>query len=105
MKKTFLKLGYTQYFAQNEIFSTYNTEIPTSACGILHTGIGTIFTDKKRKKLFELYILGDNLIDVSIQSYLDRYKYISRNPIMSRQEMFNMGRNITFKLVIPLKIF
>ncbi|XCI74927.1 MAG: TonB-dependent receptor [Flavobacteriales bacterium] len=104
IKKTFLKLGYVRYFAQNEVFSAYNTETPTPTYGILHAGIGTTFTDKKGKELFELYILGDNLLNVVYQSHLDRYKYIGINPITGRQGMFNMGRNITFKLVIPLKI-
>lgn len=47
-------------------------------------------------------IIGDNLLDKAYQSHLSRLKYADVNPVTGRMGVFNMGRNVTFKLDIPL---
>lgn len=103
LKKTFLNLGYTHYFEQNEVFRAYDTETPSLAYGLLHGGIGGDLVNKKGKTLFKWFLLGNNLLDVAYQDHLNRYKYIGYNERIKRQGIFNMGRNITFKLIIPLQ--
>ena len=47
-------------------------------------------------------IIGDNLFDKAYQSHLSRLKYASENPVTGRMGVFNMGRNFTVKLDIPI---
>ena len=53
----------------------------------------------------ELYILADNLLNCAYQNHLSRVKYADINIITGRQGVFNMGRNVTFKIVVPVNIF
>ena len=55
------------------------------------------------KKLVELYIKADNLLDCAYQHHLNRLKYADVNSVTGRRGVFNLGRNITFKVVVPIK--
>jgi len=54
------------------------------------------------KVIANVSIIGDNLLDKAYQSHLSRLKYADVNPVTGRMGVFNMGRNFTFKLDIPL---
>ena len=58
----------------------------------------------KAKRLFSLYIAVNNLTDVAYQSHLSRLKYEDMNYSTGRMGVFNMGRNISFKLIVPIAI-
>jgi iron complex outermembrane receptor protein len=47
----------------------------------------------KGKKRASLYLLADNLLDTAWQSHLSRLKEVG---------IYNMGRNITVKLMVPI---
>ena len=47
-----------------------------------------------------LFISGENLADVAYQSHLSRLKYAPENPATGRMGVFNMGRNISVKLIM-----
>jgi iron complex outermembrane recepter protein len=51
-----------------------------------------------------LYIMGTNLLDVAYQDHLSRLKYFEFYPTDPRPHhgIYNMGRNIEFKLDFPL---
>ena len=36
--------------------------------------------------------------------HLSRLKYLDTDPVTGRQGVYNMGRNVTFKLVVPLEL-
>ena len=48
--------------------------------------------------------MANNLLDRAYQSHLSRLKYLDPNPVTGRQGVYNMGRNVTFKLVVPLEL-
>ena len=47
-------------------------------------------------------IVVDNLTDVCYQDHLSRLKYAAFNAVTGRQGVFNMGRNVVFKLALPI---
>ena len=57
----------------------------------------------KGQRVACLSIMGTNLTNKAYQSHLSRLKYADVNPVTGRQGVLNMGRNIIFKLTIPLE--
>jgi iron complex outermembrane receptor protein len=55
------------------------------------------------KKVAEVHILADNLLDCAYQNHLSRLKYAPVNMVTGRQGVYNMGRNITFKVAVPIE--
>ena len=49
-----------------------------------------------------IYIIGDNLANVAYQSHLSRLKYGPENLTTGRMGIFNMGRNVSVKLIVNL---
>lgn len=88
---------------QNKIYSAYGTETETPGYILLHLGIGSEM-HVKEKKLFSFHVNVTNLTDVAYQNHLSRLKYAPENLITGRRGVFNMGRNISFKIVIPFEL-
>ncbi len=101
LANAYIKIGVDNYLAQNKFYSAYGTETATPGYTLLNFGIGTDITSKN-KTLFSLYISTDNLTDVTYQSHLSRLKYEDVNNETGRTGVYNMGRNISFKLIVPL---
>ena len=91
------------YLAQNHIHSANDTETSTPSYTLLNLSAGTDIMISGRK-LAELYIVANNVFDRAYQSHLSRLKYLDRNPVTGRQGIYNMGRNVTFKLVVPIDL-
>lgn len=92
------------YLRQNHVYGALGTETPTPSYTLLNLSAGTDIT-WAGKKIAELYITADNLLNRACQSHLSRLKYADTNSITGRQGVFNMGRNVTFKLVVPINIY
>jgi iron complex outermembrane receptor protein len=88
-------------FNQNKPFTAYDTETETNSYTLLNAGISANIA-RKSKTLFNIYLLGNNLTDVAYQNHLSRLKYTDVNPVTGRRGVFNMGRNFSIKLNIPL---
>ena len=58
----------------------------------------------KGKKIAELYVTADNLLNKAYQNHLSRLKYADMNVVTGRRGVYNMGRNITFKVVVPIAL-
>jgi len=56
------------------------------------------------RKIAELYITASNLLNCAYQNHLSRLKYTDINSATGRQGVYNMGRNVTFKLVVPIRL-
>ena len=56
----------------------------------------------KGRKVAELYVTADNLLNKAYQSHLSRLKYADVDTVTGRRGVYNMGRNITFKVVVPI---
>lgn len=103
MSNAFIKIGMENYFAQDHFYSAYGTETATPAYMLLNAGIGTSFVSGD-KTICSFFINVNNLTDVAYQSHLSRLKYGEMNYATGRTGVYNMGRNISFKLVIPLDL-
>jgi len=100
-RNTFISFGIEHEFKQDKIYSAYNTETITDAYTLINASMGTDIVWKKHT-LFSLYINGTNLGDIAYQSHLSRLKYAPVNNATGRMGVFNMGRNISFKLIVPV---
>lgn len=104
IKNAYVKVGLDINSAQNNIYSAYGTETPTPGYTLLNAGIGTDFVNKKGHTLCTLTVAGNNLTDVAYQSNLSRLKYLDENNVTGRVGIFNMGRNVSVTLSVPLDI-
>lgn len=100
----FIKVELAYYASQNRVYLTDNTETATPGYTLVNGGVGAGFTNKKGKKIVDVYVLGSNLFDVAYQDHLSRLKYFEPYPTDPRpyHGIYNMGRNISFKLLFPL---
>lgn len=102
VRNFYAKIELDNTFAQNKIFTAYNTETATAGYSLLNAGIGANFVSANGKALFSLHLAGINLTDVAYQNHLSRLKYAAENLSTGRVGVFNMGRNFSIKLNIPL---
>lgn len=97
LKHTMFTVEAVNYFRQNDPFTSYGTETTTPGYTLLNAGFSTEVHSSKRK-LFSIYVLGNNLSDRAYQNHLSRLKYTDENPVTGRVGVFNMGRNFMVKL-------
>lgn len=101
IKNSFINLQLDNVFAQNNPFTGYNTETQTPAYTLLNIGYSTQI-QHRNKTLFSVSLVGQNLADVAYQHHLNRLKYGPMNEATGRMGVFNMGRNFSFKVNIPI---
>ena len=89
-------------FAQNRFFSAFGTETATPGYTLISAGLGTDVASATGRTLFSLYLTANNLFDVGYQSHLSRLKYADYNAANGRTGVFNQGRNVSVRLVVPL---
>jgi iron complex outermembrane recepter protein len=98
----YIKFAIDHYFQQNKYFSAYGTETATPAYTLLSAGIGANIQAFKRPDFISLYISAENLVDVVYQNHLSRLKYAPENLATGRIGVFNMGRNVSLKIIVNL---
>ncbi len=99
-RNAYIKVGMDYYFQQDKIHYKYGDETVTPGYTLINAGIGSDIRSKKRT-ICSLYIYASNIADEAYQSNMSRLKYGDTNNTTGRIGVFNMGRNISFKLVIP----
>lgn len=97
----YLKVEMDNVSRQNRIFTGYNTETVTDGYTLFNLGAGTDIVNKG-KTLFSLHIGLNNFTDVAYQNHLSRLKYTDQNNATGRTGVFNMGRNFSLKLNVPI---
>lgn len=101
LRHVYVKAELDNTFAQNNPFTGYNTETKTLGYSLLNAGLGGDIVSKG-KTLFSLYVAANNIGDVAYQSHLSRLKYAAVNNVTGRMGVYNMGRNFSVKLNVPL---
>jgi iron complex outermembrane recepter protein len=103
---SYAKIEMDYFATQSRVYLAYNTETPTRGYTLLNLGIGSDVTNKTGKVLFSFSILCNNVADIAYQSHLSRLKYFEPYPLnpTGRSGIYNMGRNIGFKVIIPITI-
>jgi iron complex outermembrane receptor protein len=104
LSNLFVKLQYEQYWKQDRVLLENRTETVTPGYYLWNAGLGFDLNNLRKKSLFTFYLTVINIFDHSYQNNLSRLKYASENPLTGRVGVFNMGRNISFKLLIPMRI-
>ena len=99
----YVAAGLDCYLKQSHIYSADDTETVTPGYALLSLSAGTD-VQIRGKKIAELYITADNLLNEAYQNHLSRLKYADENTVTGRRGVYNMGRNITFKLVVPIEL-
>jgi iron complex outermembrane receptor protein len=88
-------------FRQDKAFTAYNTETITPGYILFNATLGGEVR-AKNKTLFSIYLNAVNLTDAAYQNHLSRLKYTAVNPVTGRMGVFNMGRNFSIKLNVPI---
>ena len=108
IKGTYFKFGVQHDWAQNNIYSALYTEVPAAQYTLFNAGIGTNFVNRKTGRVIcSLFANCTNLTNVAYADHLNLAQYfLSYNgtPVTvtkQNQGIYNMGRNISFKLVFP----
>jgi iron complex outermembrane recepter protein len=97
----FIHLELDHYFKQDQFLKENNTETATPGYTLINSGFGGDYTDKKGKVLLSVYFSANNIFNVAYQSHLSRLKYAPLNTLTGRTGVFNMGRNLSIKVVVP----
>jgi iron complex outermembrane receptor protein len=102
----YAKIEMEYYAMQDRVYFANNTETVTPGYKLFNAGIGTDLLNKKGKTICSIHISGNNITDVAYQSHLSRLKYFEEYPNngTGRRGIYNMGRNIGFKLLFPFGI-
>lgn len=100
----YLKIGIEYFARQDRIYSENTTETPTTGYLLVNAGIGGEITNRKGKTLASINILGNNITDRAYQSHMSRLKYFEQYPgnPSGRSGIYDMGRNISFRITFPL---
>ena len=101
IKNVYAKIGLEYYFGQNKFYAAYGTETATPQYQLINVGFGADIM-AKNKTLCSLIVNINNLTDVAYQSHLSRLKYLGENNVTGRTGVYNMGRNVGVKVLVPL---
>lgn len=101
IRNLYVKIELDNTFAQNQPFTGFNTETKTAGYSLLNAGLGGDVA-AKGKTLFSLFFTANNISDVAYQNHLSRLKYAPENLVTGRTGVFNMGRNYSIKVNVPL---
>jgi len=118
LQGTYVQIGLEHDWAQKNIYSADWNELASSAYTIYNMGIGTNFVKKRTKhKIASLFINCTNLMNLAYADHTSRAQYfwayngtyagLTNNGLTSAivtkpsQGIYNMGRNVGIKLIIP----
>ena len=99
----FLKFAVDCDLRQNHYYAAYGTETATPSYTLLNLYAGSDIK-LRGKRILSLYLSGENLADRAYQSHLSRLKYLDVNQKTGRRGVYNMGRNFTMKVVVPIDL-
>jgi iron complex outermembrane receptor protein len=100
----FLKVEFSHVWPQNRVLLENRTETTTPSYSLWNAGLGTDIITPKGITLFSFYFTVNNIFDVAYQNHLSRLKYGAVNPMTGRVGVFNMGRNFSIKILIPITL-
>jgi Outer membrane receptor proteins, mostly Fe transport len=109
VKHGFAKVEMEYYATQDKIYSAYSTETRTPGYTLFNLGLGGNFVGKNNNTIVSAYLMANNIFDIAYWDHLSRLKYFYgnyQNPGATdnprEHGIYNMGRNISLKLIFPL---
>ena len=103
-KNFYIKFEVDNTFKQTNPFTAYDTETATAGYTLINGGIGTDIVNKKGYTILNVNFIATNIADVAYQNHLSRLKYGAVNGATGRTGVFNMGRNFSVKINIPISL-
>jgi iron complex outermembrane recepter protein len=105
----YIYFGLAKYWAQNDIYSALYTELPSFAYTLYNTGLGMNFVSRSSRRVFcSFYINCSNLFNIAYVDHLSHNQYFLAydggtiaTVTKQNQGIYNMGRNIGLKLIVP----
>ena len=113
---TYFKIGFEYDFKQTHIYDASSIYMdyrpmnwqrarhPQRDTRCINIGAGTDFLRRDGSTSCSLCLVVNNLFDVAYMDYMSRFKYypanFSTDPV--RVGVYNMGRNLSLKLTVPL---
>ena len=101
LNNAYVAVGMECHLRQNHYYKADETETATPSYTLFNLSVGTDLMVCGRK-VAELYVMADNLLNRAYQNHLSRLKYTDLNAATGRMGVYNMGRNVVMKLVVPL---
>ena len=117
VKNAYVKIGVLDCFEQKDIYQQYaiynglNTALTpfeyaasrsaTAGYVLFNAGVGGDIISRGRTYC-QVFIQCTNLFNTAYMDYMSRFKYYPVNYATDRVGVFNMGRNVSLKLLIPL---
>lgn len=101
------EFGWLLSAAQNEYFGRNHTETKTPGYILFNLGVETKIKYAKKVRPLTFLVLANNMFDKAYQDHLNRLKYFDTyldEGITSpngRYGIYDMGRSITFKAIVP----
>jgi iron complex outermembrane receptor protein len=118
IKNSYIKFGLLSCMEQKQVYlqySIYNglstAETPqqyaasttaTAGYTLFSLGAGGDLQTRKGHTFAKFYLAVNNLANTTYMDYMSRFKYYPVNNLTGRVGVFNMGRNVSIKLDIPL---
>ena len=92
------------HLRQSHYFRAYGTETATPSYTLLNLSAGTDVLSRGGRRVVSLYLSVNNLFDRGYQDHLSRLKYMDENALSGRCGVYNMGRNIALRVVVPIDV-
>ena len=88
---------------QTRFYALDNSETATAGYALLGLGAGTTLTSRAGQPRAQLFVQVDNVFDTAYQAHLNRLKYFEYYTAVPTGGMgiFNPGRNVGVKLLVP----
>ncbi|SDG69406.1 iron complex outermembrane recepter protein [Pedobacter terrae] len=102
--KPYIKIDAAFFADQDRFYALDNTESFTAGYTLINGGIGSTLKTKKGKTICDIFLQADNIFNIAYQSNLNRLKYFEyyNHSPNGRSGIYNMGRNLSFKVIIPI---
>lgn len=100
-KQIYFRVATQTVFKQDHFFSAYQTETATPGYLLMDLGMGANFVDRKKNTLASIHLAITNVGDVAWQSHTSRLKYTAENMINGRTGVFNRGRTLSLRVMVP----
>ncbi|WP_421943892.1 TonB-dependent receptor [Pedobacter sp.] len=103
LNKPYFKIDAAIFANQNKFYALDDTESFTKGYTLINAGIGSGIKSKSNKTILDIFVQCDNIFNTAYQSHLNRLKYFEyyNNSPNGRSGIYNMGRNFSFKAIIP----
>jgi iron complex outermembrane recepter protein len=96
-----------EYYAkQDRAYLADNTETQTPGYTLFDAGVGGDINKKSGKTLCHIHLAVSNIFNIAYQSHLSRLKYFESYPnnTSGHYGIYDMGRNISVKVIFPLSL-